>query len=272
MPLHSVLLMTSPGDDHVEFLGSDFAKRMMSEEPLHPDLVPYLDTETDSLRHPLVYQVFGMRPGVANYIYEQKKKGIARAIKAKDWHSYVFLHERPYRTDALLQVMDLHGALADEVKDLSVKEVAELVASVWTDSENIWQNTDEWAQIWGFLQSTSIPSGKTVIPGWVRRLMLNEEDAQVFDALPEHFTIYRGATRGLNDLGWSWTLDHQQAVWFARRWAIHGDRQQEPVVVHGVVAKEKVLAYFDADHRGEKEIVVNPDDVVTIRWERVDTK
>lgn len=262
--------MSSPGDDHAEFLGSDYAKRFLSEESLDPELVPYYDSTTNSVRHPLVYQLYGCRPGVANYVLEQKRKAIERAIAKKDWHSYVFLHERPYRADALVELLHGPDGQVGVSTDLTVADLARLVASVWTDQENFWQNIEQWQEIWGALQSTYIPSGKTVVPAWVRQFMLNEEDAQTFAALPEEITIYRGATRGLNDFGWSWTTDHAQAVWFARRWAIRGDREQESVVVHGTVAKEKVIVYFDADHRGEREIVVDPDDVQFSRWELID--
>jgi hypothetical protein len=50
----------------------------------------------------------------------------------------VYLHEPPYRLDAF---MDIAGRLSN-------KNFWVLLAGVWTDSENIWQNPENWRAIW----------------------------------------------------------------------------------------------------------------------------
>src|SRR6478736_4574615 len=71
---------------------------------LHPDLVPYVEEGSwgEMLRHPLVYMVPLMLPGNANQMFERKKRLLFEAINHQDWHTCVWLHEPPYRLQALI--------------------------------------------------------------------------------------------------------------------------------------------------------------------------
>jgi hypothetical protein len=221
--------------------GWNLMKILASDEPLHDDLVPYFENKEGitSLRHPLVYQVFGVNNGLANKQYEQKTKAVAKAIREGKWYTYVFLHERPYRCDALIAVRDDVGVR------ISDEDWWKLVGAVWTDSENIWQNFAEWDDI----LNTERPE---------RECMMNADERVVFDSLPNEITVYRGSTRGLNEGGLSWTTDHAVARFFARRY----DHKGSGVIDHGVVPKALVVAYFDG--RNENEIVVEHGEAVTI--------
>lgn len=237
----------------------EFFAAVISEESLHPDLVPYVEESEQfgpMLRHPLVYQVVGINAGLANRAYEEKKKALADFEERKRWYSWVFLHERPYRVRALLELMEAHG-------EIPIMEFARLAGDVWTDSENIHQMQDEWEAVFDALSSTYIPDGGRRIPDWVRRGVMVEEDLPTFEALAETLTVYRGFKTGLNESGLSWTLEKKVAVWFAKRFAeIFPDNP--PGVFTGVVDKDDVIAYFDAGHRGEKEIVVANSFKVTV--------
>jgi hypothetical protein len=88
----------------VEDLFADLIKA--TGEPLHSDLLPYLEDGVlgKQLRHPLVYQVPLWANGHANAYYLQKKKAVAEALENKNYNSYVYLHERPYRLQAFSEI------------------------------------------------------------------------------------------------------------------------------------------------------------------------
>lgn len=224
-------------------------------EALHADLFPYAEEAGDRgqavwfLRSPLVYMVPIHDPALANEQYRLKLAALTRAANEADWHTWLFLHQRPYRVDALLQLMDEH-------QDLPPERFAQLAADVWTDSENIFENLEEWFYVFSVLNEPH-----------VRRAMMAEEDQVTFDALPQRIAIYRGGLRGLNDEGLSWTLDNAIARFFARRsWLAH--QHHQPVILRGTVLKDEVIAFFDAAHRREREIVVP--DTATVRVQEVE--
>lgn len=218
----------------------DLMKILASDEPLHEDLAAYLEVKEgiEFLRHPLVYQIYGVNYGLANMQYKKKQESVAKAIAKGDWYTYVFLHERPYRCDALLAVREVGDRLTDE-------RWWRLVGSVWTDSENIWQNFAEWDDI----LNTDRPE---------RESMMDADERRIFDELPNEITVYRGSVAGLNEGGLSWTTDPAVARFFARR---RNDKGRG-VIDTGLVQKALVVAYFDG--RNENEIVVEHGEAVTI--------
>ena len=92
----------------------------MHEEPLDPELAEWL-RESESfgqvLKHPLVNQIIVI-PGLANRTLRAKQEALAEAEDAEDWHAAVFLHERPYRCDALVDYVVGRGE-NDEVLSLA---------------------------------------------------------------------------------------------------------------------------------------------------------
>jgi hypothetical protein len=216
---------------------TDLMELLTREEPLHEDLLPYFEEDGPigpSLRSPLVYDVIGVRPAYANWRYAQKKAALEDALANGKWHTAVFIHERPYRVDALLRIVTEHGDAIDDATYWS------LVGSVWVDSENVWQNRAEWDVVFHGLREHD-----------EAHHMMDDDERATLAQLPDRIKVYRGAVDQVNDDGLSWTLDEAKAQWFARRF----DRGLgTAVVVHGWVAKEDVLAYFSG--RGESEIVV----------------
>jgi hypothetical protein len=207
-------------------------------EELDPDLEYYVDESSGFpvLRHPLVYAVPYMSSmnALYNRQYLGKKDQLADASDNGDWHGYVYLHERPYRLDALLEI-------SDEVDDATFWS---LLSGIWTDSENIRQNQDTWNEIFD--------SGR----GSMENMMKDEERAALA-ALPKKIKIYQGHT-GDRDDGWSWTTDKSVALWFAQRFSeLEGSDAQ---VTEATADKNDVLAYLLG--RGESEILVSPEDVV----------
>ena len=235
----------------------EYMKFLTSNEELHPDLEPYLhETSTlgNVLSHPLVYQVPFHSAALANRVYEHKKERLDSALKERDTHSFVFLHERPYRVQALSE-LQTNGLLLDD------DEGRELVSSVWSDSENIWQNTEEWYELLGGIG-----------------LHWEDDERAAFEALPRdergRITIYRGGIESdtysnvTEDGAFSWTTSRETASWFARRFNDNG-RRGTSLVATAKVHPRFVVGYLTG--RGEAEVVVTaPEDLTIIRIETVE--
>ena len=207
-------------------------------EELEPDLEYYVDESNGfpTLRHPLVYAVPYMSSmnALYNRQYLGKKDQLADASDTGDWHGYVYLHERPYRLDALLEI-------SDEVDDATFWS---LLSGIWMDSENIPENQELWNEIFD--------SGRAGMEN-----MMRNDEREALAALPQKIKIYQGHT-GDRDDGWSWTTDKSVALWFAQRFSqLEGSDAQ---VTEATADKNDVLAYLLG--RGESEILVSPEDVV----------
>jgi hypothetical protein len=191
------------------------------------------------LSHPLVQDVPFFDNGRCarqNMMLAHKKQALREAEEQRNWERYVFLHERPYRFDALFELV-LDCALAGE--DIYWP----LVSDVWTDSENIWQNFDDWLSVWN-----------TDAPG--RRAAMDEQDLAFYNSLPEDITLYRGWNGLGTPNGMSWTTDEARGVFFAKRYALGG------AVGYLSIGKAKKKDVFAAlVGRGESEIVIDPDNV-----------
>lgn len=204
-------------------------------EPLHPDLEPWLYDGHGfgvCLKHPLVFDI-PFWPGMAwrdNDQYAYKLEALAEAEKAGEWHTAVFLHEKPYR----------HSAFAARASRMPDEVYWELLGAVWTNTENLWQ----WGANRRLIQSTR--------PG--RSNLMTTEELVDLAKLPDEIKVWRGTRtpRGTR-VGWSWTSDYDKAVWFSLR--LLGARQR-PVVLEATIAKTDVLAHFT--RRNESEIVSSP--------------
>lgn len=231
-------------------LPEDIVREFMAEfepEELHADLAVYLEPAIygKNLRHPLVYCVpyFEQSNRQLNKMLAHKKVRLEQAVAEQDWHSFIFLHERPYRVDALEAVMFEH-----EIEDPAI--VWSLVTSVWIDSENIYQNFDRWRDIWE--------------RGPARRAVkcMEQNERLALNAMPKTFTIYRGVGHVEASRGMSWTTDRERAIWFARRFA--ADDKRTPLLITANVRRIDVLAHYLG--RNESEIVVLPEhvEIVTV--------
>jgi hypothetical protein len=212
-----------------------------SAVPLDPELAACIQHEGPvTIRHPLVTFIC-YNPSVNEELNKRlraKKEAMDRAMAQRDWETCLWLHERPWRVDALRK-------LAPRLND---EEYFRLLGSVWTDSENSWQYR---RLVRGLLS----PRGRRLE---ARRFMMSEEEQAVFDSLPTQVVVYRGCGRG-NRHGWSWTLDPDQSGWFARRFASLNDGRFSGLVVVGECQRSSVVAYFNG--RNESEIVIDPRDV-----------
>lgn len=210
---------------------NDLVAMMTRKETLHPELVPYVQTLSDSsqfLNAPLVQQLFldTERCALVNECYRQKQQALAEAVAAGKWQNAIFIHERPYRVQALY---DLRSKLTDV-------DYWKLVLNTWTDSENIWQNKTIWRRLW----SRKRP---------YRESAMSLEDNRIFNALPQ--TVWRGGNGAFDWYGLSWTTDKATALRFAQRWGKPGDG----LLLAGSLEGARVFAYTNA--RSESEVIAD---------------
>jgi hypothetical protein len=212
------------------------------DAPLHPDLAPYVEDLTMGrcLRHPLVYQIPLVMPGQANAAYEAKKRQAAEALEQGNHHTYVFIHERPYRFERMRYVLATQGL------DIETEEPWHLLRDVWIDSENVWQHFEEWADL--FADENA------------HRMML-ETEREALALLPEVVEVYRGVQMEVNEEGLSYTLDKDRALWFATRWPDDTER----AVIVAKVRREHIVALLTT--RNENEVLVLPEHVEIDHYE-----
>ena len=202
---------------------------LQKQEDLHKDLQPYIEEGSffPMLRHPLIFSVpyTPVMNALINMQYKQKKQLESKYLKAKNYSSYVWLHERPYRIQAFLNVRE-------KLKD---KDYWETLGDIWRDSENIWQNKMLW------LALLSVDRKQ-------KEYFMNEEDRRFLKLLPKEIIIYRGYIKNKNKSGYSYTLNKEKAKWFANRFGNNG------LVETRTINKSDVFAY--TNQRGENEIII----------------
>jgi hypothetical protein len=204
-------------------------QRLLAEtnEPLHSDLVPYLEKDGaigPQLRHPLVYQVPLFSNGSANAYYLQKKNDLEKAIAEKKFNQFIYLHERPYRLQAFISI----------AKDLPDEKYWSILSGIWTDTENQWQNLEQWKEL--------LSANR-----YDRHYLMDESEIELLNSLPELVTIYRGCVKGLNEDGLSWTLDKAKAEFFANRFG------KEGIILEREIPKSDIIAVLTG--RGESEVI-----------------
>ena len=234
------LMITDRGLAPGEMIGDpEELDAMFGPEDLNPELEGYIERRDRIgfvLHHPLIIQVmytpiFNKR---INRMYAYKQERLARAVEEQDWGKFIFLHERPYRLDALHRVLFEHKA-----DDPAI--VWGLVSDAWIDCENVYQNLSTWRKIW------SLPISDR------EQHVMDEAERAALEALPDTIQVYRGHAHKKSQKGMSWTTDRDRAIWFAKRFA--GVERRKVLLSKGIVSKQHVFALLLG--RGENEIVSN---------------
>lgn len=232
---------------------NDVSQLLRIQEALEPELQMYLYEDGvfgTCIKHPLVFSVVHTEQlnAMVNAQLKFKKKALAKARKEADWSQVIWLHERAYRLDALQEV----GQYLDE--QAGGAEFWGLAGEVWTDSENIWQNLEEWRDIFCDYEF------------WDREYFMSEHDRQTLrlpvnkGGMEQQVTVYRGFCHDEAVDGFSWSLNRDTAVWFAQR-AVCSD-VAIPKVAKGTLSKRDVIGLMTG--RGELEIVALPENVCGI--------
>lgn len=208
---------------------------MNTKEDLHPDLVGCVvkrDGLPTILQHPYVIE-FCYTPQLnawINYRYVEMKATIERMIANKKWDHVMLWIQKPYKFEWLLKLATEYGVEGEEL--------AKLFGDEWAMIENSFQCHDEiselieWHDLWQHRES-----------------MMDERELDVYRSLPDELTIYRGC-REEGKLGYSWTMDRDTALMFARRFPNDSKRYILTATIH----KSEVLMYQAG--RSEAEIVV----------------
>jgi hypothetical protein len=216
-------------------------------EELSDELSEYLSESPfgESLQHPLVQDIMYVPQanGFYNQQFEVKKALLEKSLNKKDWHTFVILHERPYRLDAFEEIDDFIT---------SRKKRWELLSFVWSDSENIWQLIKKWKKIL-----------KEAREDKDSKFFMNTEERAFFKKLPREITVYRGwhehfdpltGRKSKNDKGLSYSISKEKAEWFSGRF-----QRKVSGIKERVISKEDAFAFLS--RRSEKEIVIHPDSI-----------
>ena len=202
--------------------GLDRLKEAM-EEPLHPDLVPFMVRTSvgPMLRHPLVISVFPI-PGYVNRQYLRK---VSMLKEATDYRERVWLHERPWRFDSALTVCTM--------KLVPFEQQPQFLLEIWSDAEppDGWRNPVVQEFI-GLLKPHGFVS----------------DDHDYPDAPTGPLVVYRGGTR----YGVAWSTSLKTAEFFAKRF--HPDNPKP--IWKGTVPPDAVIARIY--ERDENEVILNP--------------
>lgn len=235
VPSNEFTLAGLPPDLH-EFVDWDGPLGPMFDHPLHREINMRMTAALPERRYDDVVIPAGLAS--IGFVIDEKTKERDGAAFCGDWRSYVFVHHRPYRVEALLHVIRRVGA----------SRIWPLVGDVWTDSESNMASADEWADIWSHAYDHKQGGFRKCF-----KRVMGAADRRAYEALPEVVTCYRGCRAEHHVYGYSWTLDREKAVWFARRHSRSGSGIVAKVEVH----KSVVLAYFGS--RKEAEVVLDID-------------
>lgn len=232
----------SAGEEQLKLKQLEEALDMFESQELDPELAAWLTkmpSGWQALKHPWVFSVpySDIMNKHLNMQYAYKKEAIASALKEYDWGKYIFLHERPYRFDAMMKVFP---RIEDD------RKAWRTVADVWIDSENIWQNQSGWHRLF---RSTRLG----------RDHMMHRADRARVEELRagEPVPVFRGYHLAARKNGLSWTLDKARAEFFALRYY---RRPGDPaLVVSGLAVPARIIAYLNT--RNEDEVIVRAADV-----------
>ena len=93
------------------------------------------------------------------------------------------------------------------------------------------------------------------------KLMLDKDELELLNSLPNEVKIWRGVKVDdvLDDdnIGLSFTLNKDKAIWFAERFSQAGVSQA--ILIEAVVKRDDILSIFL--NRDEEEVIVNPEDI-----------
>lgn len=124
---------------------------------------------------------------------------------------------------------------------LDERDFARYLKDVWITSEN--------------------PNGDVNVPlsevkRWFKKAnkeyLMSKDEMDVFNAIPETLTVYRGVSKNRNPKGLSYSIQKEKAVWFQNRFA---DKDNPGTLIERKVNKKDIFCYFGDG--GEAEVVIN---------------
>lgn len=234
-------VLRDKGLDPSTVQGLDFLVEAQNPEPLVPELeasLQHSDTGFTMIHHPLVVSIY-TGPALNkhhNAHLEHLSRQLVKAMAERNYSLAVFTHARPYRTDALVNIV--------ENNELSDQEYWELLAEVWIDQENPEDYAEEWRD-------------RFTVDREDRHFLMDEEERKALDELPDEVVIYRGdISEETTGLAWSTSL--KVAKWFANRF------DSSYTVYTAKIKKENIAAYWT--RRSEQEVLVtDPEHLMDVK-------
>lgn len=198
--------------------------------PLDPELEMYITEENGMtvFKHRFCVLPFYTKASnfFINQFVKQQTERAEEALKEKDYSSFIWTHERPFRLNAILEI----------ARFCTPKLKAELLSHIWTDCEFPHINEDTWRMLFKQIRNSNH--------------LMTDEELKAYNKLdPTLVTVYRGVSIKPYS-GISWTLDKDKALWFANRFS-DGDKQ---FLLTAVVPTEKIIALLNG--RGESECII----------------
>lgn len=197
------------------------------------------------VQHPFFESAFLYdRKGIFNALEEEGRYNDYRNNYAENvigrcdtLEALLYLVRKSYRLTFLL--------FMSKEKNVSTKECGNLLAGQWDLIENL---------------SNDANVKKSTVLRWVmaadKAVLMDAEEREVYAALPDVVTIYRGCRTAKAVKGMSWSLSEEKARWFAERGALLSSGKGDGALVYRAkIKKEDVVAYLDG--RNEEEVIVD---------------
>jgi hypothetical protein len=154
--------------------------------------------------------------------------------------------------------LDLFAEWWDSGEEVPVAEFYEVVRLVWSSAELPYRYDDVWPDLWEQMAAAFEGDPKR------RAMLMTADELETHAALPDEVMIYRGFGEWKSEHshpsamweGYSWTLDRDRALWFAKRFALlHGKAR----LATAIVPRTCIIALLD--ERGEHEVIVVPEQI-----------
>jgi hypothetical protein len=215
-------------------------------ETLHEDLIPYIVKmeKIVMIKNPLVNTFYYKESplihselnGRINLIYSKNLEYYNECLEANNIEELAWLIERPFR------ITWFEDYVKEHISSISVEKFYELLGELIIDSENTFQIKDS---VMNLINLMGNP-----------RLMMNQQEKDALNDLPEFVKIYRGVSSSdtFYDhlLSYSWTTDYDKAVWFSKRFK---SDKEEFLVFEMEISKDEIISFFT--RRSESEVILD---------------
>tara|TARA_R110000824_G_scaffold130932_2_gene292828 strand:+ start:1396 stop:2139 length:744 start_codon:yes stop_codon:yes gene_type:complete len=170
-----------------------------------------------------------------------KKQELDKAIEQQNWDKVFMLVEKPFRLNWLEENIDL-------IKD--DKQYYNFLKDAYMMTEFPMNGFSNYRDLLDLFYARKNS-----------KLMLDKDELKLLNSLPNEVKIWRGVKVDdvLDDdnIGLSFTLNKDKAIWFAERFAQAGVSQA--ILIEAVVKRDDILSIFL--NRDEEEVIVNPEDI-----------
>ncbi|CAH7423413.1 hypothetical protein VCHA53O466_50421 [Vibrio chagasii] len=179
-----------------------------------------------------------------NKQYEHMTKRFNQLIDEGRFSLALTIVDSPFRMDVLKSLL-----LTDDRFSKSNPDYWDILFDAYRKTEHCSQHAEVWLELM---------DGANEFPD----ASMSAGDKSFFESLPQEFTVFRGASRDVNEHGMSFTIDPNTALWFANRFS-----PDEPVILECLISKDDVIVY--SNERGEFEIIVDPDKAEIIKTHEI---